>query len=253
MTSATLTPKVQAQFLPEADLTGLEQFRIDGKVGVRAVLREMVDKKALLTAFARSGPTSCFVTRIVSFEGDHLVFDATTDDDRLKAVIDRDGATLVGFLDHIKVQFDVSGLRSVPEDEGRALQCPLPASLYRIQRRDAFRVRPPLEEPALCVLPTPDRTEVRYVIVDISVGGLALRVSDEVPRPKIGERWQRCRLELGKRAPIPCALVVRNIQVGHEGDEGAYRLGCSFESMPPEVGRAVQLFVLDVERRRRER
>ena len=69
----------------------------------------------------------------------------------------RDEVTVVGYLDSVKVQFDVQNLVLVHGNKASVLSCPFPREMFRFQRRNAFRVRPLMRsraDGARCATPT---------------------------------------------------------------------------------------------------
>jgi flagellar brake protein len=77
----------------------------------------------------------------VDGSGQRLTFSTDTDRQGLERLVEANEAVAVAYLDHIKLQFDASGLVLVHSGEHSALHCRLPAEIYRFQRRNAYRVR----------------------------------------------------------------------------------------------------------------
>ena len=71
--------------------------------------------------------------------------------------------------------------------------------------------------------------------------------------PGSGEIWRHCRLEIPGYAPIPCDLEVRFVSEGLLGEAAGSRVGCEFHRPTPETQRAIQIYVMDVERISRAR
>lgn len=169
-------------------------------------------------------------------------------------------ATAVALHEGVKLQFEIQGRVSPPSpsktDPHWRLIAPLPLVIHRLQRRDAFRVKPPPAAPAELWLQTPgERSGERSVTVtDISATGIAFQwplLAGFAPRP--GERLDHCRLELSGTIPIDCTLVVSAVQTdGRVGDKGTapaddaqscVRVGSRFESLSPSAARAIQVYV----------
>ena len=149
------------------------------------------------------------------------------------------------------------------------LGAPLPPAVYRCQRRDSFRVRPPAEDHARCVQRAAPGLERRHPVVDLSAGGLSLHLAAGQPVPQPGTIWRHCRLEAGDSVTIPWELIAcaayedTGTQAGESGDgegrapaagpagEPRRRIAFAFHRMPAEVLRAVQRYVIDIERRTR--
>src|SRR5690606_36159274 len=81
----------------------------------------------------------------------------------------------VGYLDRIKIQFDVQDLSLVEGMDGNMLICMFPQDLYRFQRRANFRVNPLYStKPVARVRASPKDDPVELPIFDVSLSGLSL-------------------------------------------------------------------------------
>ncbi len=240
---------MQSQFLPEPDDAAIREFRIEGPVAIRGLMRELQRKKALVALYAADDHDEFFVTQLIDCDDRWLDFDFVTDAARRARLLRAPGAVVVAFLDQIKVQFDVDSIVEVQSGGEPAVRCPMPRLVYRIQRRDAFRVRPLGSDAALVHVGVAAGKEQAFRLLDFSVTGLALALPPKATVPEIGTRWERCRLEFAGRPPIPCALVVKHVSAGLQAEGGARRIGCKFSGLSPDIARAVQLAVLDAETR----
>ncbi len=98
--------------------------------------------------------------------------------------------------------------------------------------------------------------ERRYTILDLSAGGLCLELAHGQPLPEPGTLWSHCRIE-ASAVVFPCELMVCGIHEGHATapDDAVHRprgrVALAFHRMPAEVLRAVQPYVIDIERRTR--
>ena len=56
-------------------------------------------------------------------------------------LVEADEAVAVAYMDSVKLQFDLHHIVAVHGAQASTLQCALPTSIYRFQRRNAYRVR----------------------------------------------------------------------------------------------------------------
>jgi c-di-GMP-binding flagellar brake protein YcgR len=167
--------------------------------------------------------------------------------------------TAVAVLDAVKIQFNATGL-GLHQARGAdgpktVLQLSWPDSLYRLQRRNAFRIAPPRFAPAVLWLDTPDEPaqERRVDVADISATGMAFRwplLAGNAPAP--GSRLKHCRLELAGTIPIRCELLVTDIRIADpaaDSLDARTRVGCQFSAIDPASARAVQMYVDAAQRR----
>src|SRR5690606_33022584 len=169
----------------------------------------------------------------------HSMPPATTVDDEYVAV---------AYLDGVKIQFDAR-LGDGQAGRGRCrLSGALPVAVYRLQRRDAYRVATAPGQ-GRCVLRRAPGDEFSLPIIDLSARGVLLAWQG-MGRPAIGSTWEHSRIEFAGRPVEPCMLVACRIE---EADDSVL-VGCEFGPLPPEVQRAVQVLVNDLQlapRRRR--
>lgn len=244
-----------SSFLPLPPDETIESFRVEGTMAVRALVRELIGARALVTLYAGDDPDTFIVTRIVALEADSLELDFDGDTDRLQALLAAPYLTVVGLPGSVKIQFRLDKVEvvQVPGRSGRhagtVLAALVPAQGWRVQRRNAFRVRPPAEDQAVVAVRLPGLGDFRGALTDISVGGLAANWPAG-KAPALGARLRHCRIEAQGIAPIPCDLRVVRV----ESAEGARPpvVSCEFDGMPQTVARFVQLYVMDIEKRARK-
>ncbi|MCL4747844.1 MAG: flagellar brake protein [Burkholderiaceae bacterium] len=229
---------------PESSPDLLARFSVSAALEVRAAIEDLLRGHAQITVHVARGTAAAFTTRLLAIERDALLFELDPGELDARCAADSGQATIVGLLDRVKVQFDVADLQ-VRET---MLACSVPRHVARIQRRDAYRVRPPQPRQAWCALRLPQGAERVYPVLDISATGLALKIPPDETPPAIGQRWQHCRVDAPGYPPIPCELEARFLGECLAGESPGPRLGCVFVRPPPEVQRALQRYVMDVER-----
>lgn len=252
-----MDPKPHSSFLPLHINETLEAFRVDGTMAVRALVRELINTRALIALFAEEQPDTFIVTRILALEADSIEVDCSGDEDVLRALLQAPYLTVVGAPGPVKIQFrigDVEFTRSNAPDGGTSkgagvLTALLPSSGWRVQRRNAFRVQPPDSDQATIVFRTASGADAKGRLTDLSVGGLNALWESSAPLPELGRTLRHCRIEATDIAPIPCDLRV--VRIESQTDGGPMQLSCEFQAMPQSVARFVQLYVMDIEKRAR--
>lgn len=242
-------------FLPEPPGLLVEARALVAQPLARALLRELSRRAAPVAVRPRRDPALHRFGCIVECDDDGIAIDLVGGhggDDGARGTA-RDLAAMpaadgteddyvgVAYLDGVKIQFDAR-LRGVALPPGPArLHGAPPLAVYRLQRRDAYRVPIPPGQ-GRCVIREAPGTERSFGIVDLSVRGLLLAWQEE-GRPAVGNVWEHSRIEFAGRPPLPCMLVASRI------DEAAdpIRVGCEFGPMPPEVERALQVLVNDLQ------
>ncbi len=239
----------QNPLLPETDAATLAQFEIRGALSVARVIEDLVRERALIALYAPHDFDAFVVSQIVHRDARGIGFDFTADEARSRALLGGESLIVVAMLDRVKVQFGAHALRLERSQDHATLHCAMPERVHRIQRRDAFRVRPYPRSGADCVVRTPEGMRA-YPLLDVSAGGVALMMPLEDAVPQVGQIWRHCHLDIAGYPAIPCDLEVRFIGTGPPEGRGGARVGCVFLRPAPQTERAVQIYVMDVERGR---
>ena len=223
-------------------------FRIEGSLAVRAILRELAERHVLVTLYADDRLADFAVSQVLRATDAEVDLDLSGQEPFALALAQARRVVGVAFPGQVKTQFCLERFAVVHEREGALLRAPLPAVLHRIQRRDAFRVALPGNAEACCVCRVPPDGEVRYRLTDLSVGGASILLPPGVDAPEPGTIWPHCRIETSDGRMLPCDLSVRHVDE-HPCGNGAHLVGVAFHAMPGDVRRQVQIYVLDLEKR----
>lgn len=234
------------------------ESRIEGEFAVRAILRSLMARQALVSLYPEGRADATFVARIVHVDENGVEFEACDAAQDAAALLGARFAVGVSFPEDVKTQFTLDALspigRSARPDASdhlpAALHAPLPPEAYRLQRRDAFRVCPPAEDEAHCVQRLEAGAELRHPLIDLSAGGLSIRLAPGSTAPAPGQIWRHSRIEAAGDLVIPCELMVRGLYRDAAPD-GAPRVAFEFHAMPAEALRRVQVYVIDIEKRSR--
>lgn len=152
----------------------------------------------------------------------------------------------------IKVQFYASHASRVAYQGRPAFYLPLPDSLYRLQRREYFRLMTPMMNPLRCVIDareTPKKKPLEFTIMDISCGGVGLTCmkSDTTLIP--GSSYPGCQIELPGLGMIKGTIVVKNL-VSLTSQSGSMhrRAGCEFKDLDGPSTILLQRYVTNMQR-----
>jgi len=239
---------------PEPESPDLERFSVYSKVEIAAMLRNLAQEGVLLTAYFDADP-GFLVTVVLEVNPDfeEVIFDYAVDPIAQKRLLDSKHIVFVGFLEHIKVQFIARLAEATQHDNRPAFRIRMPESLLRLQRRDFFRVRPPMSKPAKCLVPYGEdgKQYESLRVLDLSVGGLAVMTYPEkfdLPQTRMIEN---CYLDLPGIGSISVTIAVRHIDPVPK-DEKARRCGCEIVDMAPASRMMLQRYInhLDAENRK---
>jgi c-di-GMP-binding flagellar brake protein YcgR len=239
---------------PEPESPDLERFAVYSKVEIAAMLRNLATEGVLLTAYFDGDP-GFLVTVVLEVNGDfeEVIFDSAVDPIAQKRLLASKHIVFVGFLDHIKVQFVARLAEATQHDDRPAFRIRMPETLLRLQRRDFFRVRPPMSKPAKCLVPygTDGKQYESLRVLDLSAGGMAVMTYPEKFELPVGRAIENCYLDLPGVGSISLALIVRHVDPVPK-DEKARRCGCEFVDMPPASRVMLQRYInqIDAENRK---
>lgn len=234
------------------------ESRIEGEFAVRAILRSLMARQALISLYPEGRVDAALDARIVHVDESGVEFEACDASQDAAALLGARFAVGVSFPGEVKTQFTLDALSPIgqparPDASERlptALHAPLPREAYRLQRRDAFRVRPPAEDEARCVQRLEAGGERCHSLIDLSAGGLSIRLAPGSAAPAPGQLWRHSRIEAAGDLVIPCELVVRGIYQDATPDS-APRVAFEFHAMPAEALRRIQVYVIAIEKRSR--
>lgn len=171
----------------------------------------------------------------------------------LPRLLQGDEAVAVAYLDNIKLQFEVQGLVLVRGATTTTLQAAMPAEIYRFQRRSAYRVRPGerasprarLRHPAI-----PDM-QVTLRILDVSLGGCALWLPDDVPALQAGSVLADVHVELDSATRFTATLTLQHIgSLGGGSGARGLRVGCEWQ-LAGSGERTLQQWIDQAQKRQR--
>lgn len=238
--------------VPDGASPASEDFRVRTSSDVHALLKQFVEGDVPLALTAPDG--TYYSTTLWADDPDRgmLVFSADPADVRVHRLTESDEVVAVGYLEAVKVQFDVQGLVLVHGRDASALNAEYPLELFRFQRRGDFRVRPLTHAQPVARLAHPALPGVLLTlrVLDVSQGGVAVFLPDDVPALRKGEVLGGVLLELDAGTRLKVALHV--VHVGPAGDAGrGLRLGCEMAGLKAESARALQRYIDHTQRRRR--
>lgn len=243
---------------PEPQSIELEQYIVYSRVEIAAMLRRLSESNVPINAY-HDGIDGLAVTEILEVlpDDEAVIIDPPADPESASALQAAEHITFVAFVDNVKMQFAAHGLDAARWNARPAFRIALPESVLRLQRREFFRVRPPVTKPATCLIPydleqscvpTQPLAKQHYEslrVLDLSVGGLAMLACPKAVILPRGERIEGCYLDLPGVGSVNLSVIVRNLDP-EAGDE-TRRLGCEFADLSPASRMALQRYVNRVE------
>jgi len=223
---------------------GLAEFRVTSAREIQLLLKQLLDGSVLLNLNASDG--SVFTSALWTMDSGRgtIGFNADPNDPAMRALLDCDEVVVVGYLDSVKLQFDVRDLVLVHGSRASVLSCPAPREMFRFQRRNAFRVRPLMRSAPLARMRHPDMAEFEFAlrVIDVSIGGCSLFLPADVPAMNTGTLIQDVRIELDTDTRLEVSMTLQHITVINAEARGV-RLGFEFKRVGGDSLRALQRFI----------
>lgn len=231
----------------------LDEYRISAPIEIQGLLKQLCDSGAFVTLTGPGGVSYTTLMWTADPDRGHVSFSADPSDPQVPALLDAGEAVAAGYLDSIKVQFDLGSLVMVRGGGGAALNASYPSEVFRFQRRSCFRVKPlhvatptaKLRHPAIADM----SLELR--VLDISLTGIALFMPQDMPAIDAGVKIGRCTITLDADTQLDVGLHVHHITSLNTASKGV-RLGCEMTGLDGGSVRALQRYIDYTQKRRRD-
>jgi len=229
---------------------GLDEFRVDSPREIASMLRQLIDTSAQLNLNASDGHVVSATLWTTDAERGSIGFSVDPSDLALHGMLEAEEAVAVGYLDSVKLQFDVQDLVLVRGRNASVLSCRYPRELFRFQRRNAYRVRPLLRSMPVAKLRHTEIAEMQLAlrILDISIGGCALFLPDDMPALKPGVLMNQVVVELDADTQFRVDLKLHHV-TSLGADAKGVRLGCEFMRADPSALRSLQRYIDQTQKR----
>jgi len=237
---------------PAASPEALDDFRVIEPTDVLALLKRLYDGQVLVNLNSSAGGAYTTTVRAVDPARGTLSFAADADDNQVQSLVESEDAVAVAYLDNIKLQFDAQGLVLVRGERLSALNAALPRDVFRFQRRNGFRVRPLLRATPTARVRHPMIPDMSLSlrVLDVSIGGCALFLPDDVPPLQPGVTINNVQIDLDIDTRITTALRLQHVTSIHPESRGV-RLGCEMVNLTSDVLRGLQRYIDQTQKRQK--
>jgi flagellar brake protein len=215
---------------------------------------------SLVTAYLDEG-NLFFLTAIVAVDTENrqISIDPPQAETLLLASLAARQITLVASLDHIKMQLRLTAMHETQIDGRKLLSASIPETLLRLQRREFFRLEPPITQPIHCgIAIESDQNEVKTLDLkasDISGGGICVNAPTEMADDfKPNTLFRNCRLDIPGEGVLLVNLRVRKaVEFSAHNGQHHLRVGCEFVSLPGTRLAMIERYITRIERERKAR
>jgi flagellar brake protein len=232
--------------------SGLSEFLVSSTPEIAALLKSCVHGDVVLNLSSPRGAHYSSTVWAVDSARGVLSLTAEPNDVQVQNLLEDGEVVAVGYLEAVKIQFDLQDLVLVRSVGGCVMNARLPQRMYRFQRRSSFRVKPIGNASPTAVLRHPAWPDMRLAlrVLDVSITGVALFLPDDVPSIEPGTTIGLAQIELDGDTRFGASLMVHHVtQLNHESKGG--RLGCEFVKTEPGGERQLQRYIEQTQKRRR--
>ena len=227
-----------------------DRFHVRGRMEILDVLNELIHRREPVTVNFNGG-TDELRTELLEVRKNSLIFALSPDHDANLRLLNALACSFRARPDGIGVRFSGGPVRRISWGGG-AFSMPLPDRLVRLQRHQSFRILIPPKNALTVKLFSNDGASLgAWPLHDLSVGGLGVTVNGP-PRMALERTIARVSLQLPDRGEIACAVALRHAtDLAKVENNSPYRIGVAFCDLPPEMGAAIQRYIIDQEYERR--
>lgn len=227
------------------------ECRISSAHQIQSLLRDIAEEGSR-AALYYDGAKDFIMTSVLDVGDKGLWVEQGADASKNQRIAGSQKVTLVSSLGQIKIQFAADGVREAVHQGYQAFYLPFPASLYRIQRREYFRLAVPLAERLRCTVPMNQPqagTRLELPVMDISGGGIRLSCAEQGVEFVIGQTYAGCQIDLPEVGKIEATLMVKNVvSVSPKPGQMIARIGCEFVRLDSAYLVLLQRYVTKMQR-----
>ncbi len=234
--------------LPAPHPENLADLIVHSRVEILALLRALRDGRLLVTAYY-GGNDKFILTDVLEVDpkSQNLAFSLARDAVASRGLLEAKSLVIVAVLNQIKIQFNTLAPSPCTVGGNAGFVVPFPASVLRIQRRDAFRVAIPFTRAFQCSITSPQEGSARALlrIVELSITGLSAYLEPAKLAVEAGVVLDDARLEIPGVDPIVTRLEVRHALAA---PRDKLRLGCRYVGLPGPASALLQRYINELQR-----
>lgn len=236
------------------------QFILSSRQEIIFYLRLLAKQRSIVTVYINGGE-DFFLSSIIAIDEtkNQVILDPSSDPENNTLALAARQLTLLAKLDRVEMQLRLRGVVAGMQQGQSTLVAAFPDAMLRLQRREFFRLEPPLATPIHCKLSTHQGNDqsrtVELTLSDISGGGISLigplEMAIDFSRDSL---FQDCRLEIPGEGVIQVNLRVRKvIEISARSGEHSLRIGCEFVNLPSSRLAFIERYITRIERERKAR
>lgn len=233
-----------------------EQHRITSAKEIEFVLLNMAEKGTRVALYYGASSDSLITTILAVDKTGFWLEGSQNDADNLRIAHSK-RLVFVASPQQVKIQFSASHISMSEVDGQPAFFMPLPESIFRLQRREYFRLTPPSSEKLICIIPIaakpdePPQQPREMDIMDISAGGIGLICPKDDSTTAPGLVYPECKINLPDVGTIVVTVEVKSLAALTTATGlSIKRAGCEFKNLSGASAILLQRYVTNLQRAR---
>ncbi|TAN52117.1 MAG: flagellar brake protein [Methylococcaceae bacterium] len=229
-----------------------DRHRIVSAKEIEFVLHCIAEKRSRVALYY-GNENDFILTTVLGVDNTGLWLEKSPSDADNRRIAGSGKLVFVGSHSQVKIQFTASRASDAEYHGYPAFYFQLPESIYRLQRREYYRLIAPVSEPLRCVIATGKTPAMRpreMTIMDISVGGIGLACAETDIELVPGTSYPDCQINLPGMGAISGTIEVKNLVLltspsGHTHK----RAGCEFKNLDSQSIVLIQRYVTNMQRK----
>ena len=227
------------------------KHRITSPKEIEFILHYIAEKRVRVALYY--GDTNDFIlTTLLGVDGAGLWLEQSPNSADNQRITKSSKLVFVSSHLQVKIQFTANHVHSVAYQGYPAFYLPLPDSLYRLQRREYYRLTAPVNEPLRCVIAIekpPKKRPREFTVMDISCGGIGLTCTETDAELVPGTSYSDCRINLPELGTINGTVEVKTLILLTSASGHVHkRAGCEFKNLDGASTALLQRYVMNMQR-----
>jgi c-di-GMP-binding flagellar brake protein YcgR len=229
-----------------------DQYRITATREIEFILQNIIHSTTRVALYY-SDANDFILTTLLGMDATGLWLEPSQKPQENERLIKSQKLIFVSSHGQVKIQF-VSAQATLTTYQGQdAFFLPFPQSIYRLQRREYYRLTTPVSQPLHCVIPGEYAEKHRphqITIMDISGGGVGLTCTEQDTVLTPGQTYENCRIDLLEVGEFIGTIEVKNLVVLSTPDgDSVRRAGCEFKNLDGTSTIMLQRYVTAMQRK----
>ena len=223
----------------------LSKYRLSTSQEVERAFKELILTREMVTVRADDSSTILLTTILdVLPDKGMFVFDKGQDEKVNSKIENSKRLFFDADPNHVEIRFASMKATSARYLGESVFAAPIPAILYRVQRREFFRVDTPIINPIICQIPGNTGVKI-YNLFDISIGGIGINDPDYQLDGDLSvfDIIENCILHIPEFGDIKLDLEVRNMYEKCRNFNTIRRLGFAYKELSNIHMTAIQRYI----------